>query len=760
MYNELDWVVGARTKIASSVVDKDALEKAFMDQSYGFVANKAGQLFRDPHRLGFEVVFKNDAMTRMVALYAFRLGKRLLYAPVFFLNGTIKGHDLLYRHWIKKFCPSTEEWVQFLIESSENELGQPIARVDAGRMRSAINFASIAGPPAYKTAALRSEWDALLDELSEQRGLPDPVLQNFLVKHAATGALDRLASLIDRSSLFADALLSLPEDTWCPPAEKFAAATSCDTCGEGQPCRCDKSKAKEVPRQGKCEVLDQMPDDPLAKEAEYFYQHGYIMRDKRAAEEMADDMPILDVATGIPGPGKFKVLTPGGDWRTMIAAYEPVEDLRHMESCYSTCGSVGDVSYNYRQQHRPVVVVDVESRHTMVVRNGQDVVIADNEVGELSDLGEVDEIGEDKPTTGAAWRILDAGEGTLSRPFWVHKIDTEGGITVCRCSFSSTNGDNPDFILRINPDAPETSLPEGVIKPTSRFVRVAHKVSDGYAQFPSTQAVPGTVRDFDRWVMSNEGLTKKASLKHEDGLWRLEVDGKYVEDLRRDIHIKLASMGLPAADADRLLTAATKTRQRFYIIKRAFPTRVVDTENFQDSQDSDFGVELETPQQVMLATDTQRVRNATPAIGDAMDPAMGAGPGRRTADPIPQDLMLQVTPEQLADIAKTQKLPNVFEHGAVGSMVRTYDSMAMLETYIPVFDDCIDRLGRALFLFYFKPSDFEKAYGTDDMETQENDFLNAFKVMGDLTLGLLKRRRGTSGGDGQEDLGTSVQYSA
>ena len=740
-----NWAQAARIKRASTV-DKDALEKAFMDQSYGFVANKAGDLFKDPYRLGFEVVFKNDAMTRMVGLYAFRLGKRLLYAPVFFLNGNIKGHDLLYRHWIKKFCPNTPEWVQFLIESSENEVGNPISRAEAGKLRNSVNFASIAAPPVYKSAALRAEWDALLDEMCEQRPI-EPVLGDFMAKHAST-ALDKLARLIDLSVDFADAVASLPEDHWCPPVEK-CACESCAKCGPGQPCKCHKPH-------GKVELYDSLPKDADTKEASAFFRDGYLLRDKRAAEETADQAPTLDAATGIPGPGKFKVMTPGAGWRTMIVAYGAVEDLAYGDD-RGAC-SLPPYEYNKHETHRPVILIDTESNDCATVRKAQDIVVDDSDTDGAGFSGGLREVGEDKPAAGSTWRILDNSTGSLSRAFYVHSVKTVDGVTVCPVSFYTSKADNPDCTIRINPDAPYCSLPECVVNNSARFVRVSSKIKDGYIEYASANAQPGNLRDFDRWVMSHEGLAKKASLRHDYGQWRLEWDGTFIESDRRDVHMKLAAMGLRADTAAALLDQAEARKPAsFWIIKRAFPTRQADRENFYDRHEPLFGVEQEQPQQAMLRTETQRIRNAQPAIGDAMDPAMGYGPGRRTADPIPQDLMLTITPEQLQQVAQTRKLPNVFEHGAIGSMVKTYDSMAMIETYIPAFDDCLDKLGRCLFLFYFKPSDFEKAYGTDDMQTQENDYLNALKVVGDLTLNLLKRRR-TSGPNGTEDTGSAVQY--
>lgn len=110
-------------KRATMQFPDEEIERAFMDQAYGFIQNKAGKLLSDPHRLGFEIVYKNDNSTRMVGIFAFRSDDRLLYAPCFFINGEIKGTDLLYQHDRKLFVPLTERWVDYLLKTQNPSRG-------------------------------------------------------------------------------------------------------------------------------------------------------------------------------------------------------------------------------------------------------------------------------------------------------------------------------------------------------------------------------------------------------------------------------------------------------------------------------------------------------------------------------------------------------------------------------------------------------------------------------------------------------------
>ena len=50
-----------------------------------------------------------------------------------------------------------------------------------------------------------------------------------------------------------------------------------------------------------------------------------------------------------------------------------------------------------------------------------------------------------------------------------------------------------------------------------------------------------------------------------------------------------------------------------------------------------------------------------------------------------------------------------------------------------------DRLGRILFLFYWKHEDFNQRYGSDDVVQMEDRLRNVFKQLGELTLNLKEK---------------------
>mgnify|MGYP003398026846 CR=1 FL=1 len=137
-----------REKVASMTeIDDIDIEKTFSDMASGFVANKVGDLMKDEHRIGFEIVKKNDDNTKLLGVFAFKVDKELIFAPVFFLQGEIKG-PLLYRCDTKQFLPATKEWASYLTERGCRATAFPV-NYTAPDQQSHVLYATILVHSAY-----------------------------------------------------------------------------------------------------------------------------------------------------------------------------------------------------------------------------------------------------------------------------------------------------------------------------------------------------------------------------------------------------------------------------------------------------------------------------------------------------------------------------------------------------------------------------------------------------------------------------------
>lgn len=82
---------------------------------------------------------------------------------------------------------------------------------------------------------------------------------------------------------------------------------------------------------------------------------------------------------------------------------------------------------------------------------------------------------------------------------------------------------------------------------------------------------------------------------------------------------------------------------------------------------------------------------------------------------------------------------HVFDYSAIGGLAKVYDTGTLIDSYIPQFMQAIDRLGRVLFLYYWKNEDFGERYGTSDTVELEDTLRSVFKQFGDLALTLRRK---------------------
>ena len=100
----------------------DQFEQAFADIAYSYLQEKVPNLME--FLVGFEVVDKDDSGAKGLGLFAFKIGDRYLYCPVFFLNAELKPLELL---WLKDkdiFVPLDEDWVSYLLKNKPLVLGE------------------------------------------------------------------------------------------------------------------------------------------------------------------------------------------------------------------------------------------------------------------------------------------------------------------------------------------------------------------------------------------------------------------------------------------------------------------------------------------------------------------------------------------------------------------------------------------------------------------------------------------------------------
>jgi len=110
-------------------------------------------------------------------------------------------------------------------------------------------------------------------------------------------------------------------------------------------------------------------------------------------------------------------------------------------------------------------------------------------------------------------------------------------------------------------------------------------------------------------------------------------------------------------------------------------------------------------------------------------------PGFNLGGEAAMDLQASGLAQQAADTGQKQ----IFDHSAIGGLAKIYDSGAVVDSYLPELLKSLDRLGRILFLFYWKNEEFADRYGAEDLAEMEDMIRGVFKSFGDLVLKLREK---------------------
>lgn len=766
--------------------DDQTMAKAFMDQAYTHVANKAGRLMEDAYRLGFEIVKKNEATSKILAIFAFRVGRELLYVPTFFLNGMIRGTDLLHRYTPKRFVPLNPDWAGYLIDQATNEQGASVPRAEMSRIRDNVRMDRIVWPPMQTKFASadipEGGWEQWIDEVCAQPTDIPLLAPEFMAKSAA--AYQGLIAEIEKSPAVADLLLRhFPEEHFFPEP-KFEV----------------EKKASAPAVALKVHLTAQ---DGIEKAASAgFFDRGYWIEDNRDQEKLAKvALPILEGLATVGQPGTYDVLTSDGRMvRSLVGIQEEIpRDVTAPRDCSVPVPMSGS-SMGYAEQSDAakvpamrVLALDgssLTSSDAGFMIYAQDVVDADNPGIDPKDM-----------KVGSIYCLVFPGGG-LTREFLVRKVESgNGGMKLFTISPWGWSGGQP---LNYNPDADdELCRRAGVINGSYQAIKLQTKPEKPSANEPccgsagefdsvdwtvpaETLGNPATV---DAWLFGQLSL-KKASVQYDKDadLYQIriqpggnvltphEVARELVKqasldpDLysllaeddrisgwepRREIATKLAvCLKVPAVDAEAWLDAAVKSASAEHRIleypeaegamqKRANMLPIQNNPPYELQGDPIHGIPVEFgPQIHNLESQWGNPPDVRMQLGEVRDAAGGV----TNQDGEDSDFIFHMPPDQLAQMAVLQKMPHVLDHGVVGSLAQTYDASAVMDPILNDMERGLDGMGRAIFLLLWKPADFRSMYGADDMPDLENKLTSIFKGLGEVLLDLLKKNRGNSNG--------------
>lgn len=750
--------------------DRQQLEQDFSGLAYAFLKDRAPGLL--PYLVGFEVVESDEDGSRAVGLFGFAVGKSFYYVPAFFLTNQIKGMDLLYSKNDNQFIPLRENWIQHITDKQTIRLGGAPRTETTMADMDRPDFNGMFVPPTpgasaisgmgeglkvgecmqnlcttwnqmQKTAVDMLEHDAVFGEtlagaLASVKGAQHVErtgsdLIDFVVNRGGPAAASKLAMAMTNPEFVKIAcrfydprelLISTFAESLKPKvaAEKKVTVVTATTKYDGKN---NKYQTKLV-RDGF--YIDDKRDD---SEKSNVFKADYVKsvttptcsgryKAYLVEEGLTDACVLFPTYGGLSGvivylPDTKKYFTASNTKVSVSAVVEdsPVPDTR----LYDSAVSIADIKPGNRY-----ILVDKDMNSTAPFKarsvtsdgTGVDSVLSigvDFNTGiKYQDYRNHDYgcspcgpcgYAEDKliPTPGTgklrrsgstymvptdSWRALDLGE----------EAQLENDNIYGNANCNSRPADATDIFTAM--------LKSGCHRMTVQsddnglaYAILLDDIVDSH-QLGYKSACIRMVTHFGLGVEDTEAMLKEAK-----------------SNFKSHRTVKLAQVGMPGIPGQPMEQDPTTGLP---LMQPQYEQMPISVDNGVPMQPSGAGTGIN-----MGGEGAQQSAGGTPmgppADGSSVDPQTMA--------------MMQA--------AGQSGQRQVFDHAMIGTLSKTYDASNMIDSFIPDMMKALDRVGRTLFLFYWKNEDFAERYGAQDLMEVEDQIRAVFKQFGDLILKLKQK---------------------
>lgn len=708
-------------------------EGSFADLAYTYLKDKAPALL--DHIVGFQVIHKNDDETRAAGQFGFLVGDQWMFVPCFFMNGELKGHEVLYLKDQDLFVPLQENWVNYVISKRAQVLGEPspleekdtgIGHPDMGQYaRSPLSagmgkqsstdltgyfvdgeafdvFPGIA-PAAVPPDNERSK------EAAQRLDLPTFLSQN---KEAAELFVRTMA----KSAEFSEAVLSFYDvDDFVSKTFSTKEAACSDTASiVGEP----EGKVEIIVGGSPSDDYSALDDD----EKRTMISDGFVARDSRK-----DTNELYRKDTG------DSFVSPAANDRGIFDLFLSNHEMHPVFICGTplTIGSGKTESS---------IAVSLSGRG-WCLRKPSEFFISQPALTEkqsfedyfdsLAAISTIKKSKENDYFSGPAYMIVTRnGKATL--PFRVMAQRTVNGV-------KEIYTDYPGYIPGVSHayDRVETPASGNDFAMSSRRIVVVDgdecrmkNTGDTLVVTSACKVIkvdaadddkikPGTLTDIDS-VAYRSVKTAGVRIYGGHGSYQVSVNGKLTSPMRKKACVEYLTMQqrLPAAQVVQALSEAESRGHADYVIKYAqgvVPPAIPDPGTYYDG---------EMRNQVQPSVDAQM------GVGMPADPAMGS--------PDPTELMNPNAINTIIEAAESGD-KEIFDTAAVSNLVETMNAPDLIDQYLSDLVIGMDRIGRILFLFYWHNSAFESRYGQEELQELEDTLRDTFRGIGNLVLFMKKK---------------------
>lgn len=744
--------------------DDVPFEQAFSNLAHAYLQDKAPGLM--DHEIGFQLLDRNAENTKAVGVFAFKVGSLWMYAPMFFLNGDLKGHELLYLKNQDMFVPLKENWINYLVNRKPNILGQNVDRNLSQFGQRQPDFTQLSRSPSKFGSAkptLKEMITAVMPALAKTatmntaRALEDMGKQLNLaqfLKEAKLTTIDFLVKSCQHAPQLASALeqfhglsivkAAIDEATRRESATKIASVLS-DAPAVSPAVKGLQIITIDVTMQTK------LPPETTEEDQEKLLRDGVLILDQRDRDNVSIPYNI-QVEKKLFNPtesGLYEILVKPGD----------------VERCYVAVYPQGST-----KREKMVTVVRVDGQPDWLNTRADHVFALSRVEGEEFTKW-FDALPEANSVSGKSSRYMAISKngdttvpfrvlreyGTSGQDTAVYEVHMEdhckyrmpGDIAGC-CYTDPLNYDKYRDGVRIHLNGKKGSKLRAsmgdVYVPTGfKLLKVSKGEDDtdspegqdscGCGESKQPPLMPGSLADAQLELM---GKTAALVVRHNGSTIEIN-DGDRISEKQALIAL-VGTHGL-REDAAREVLKQASIKKRFecrvkYAAPYGAPMMINDAPGAPSMPEPVMGGEtvLNTTTPTQLGID-----QGVPVPGmSAMRTDRSVYNPNPMYDSTPMSRMGDKDLQAVLDAANSGQR-EVFDTAMIGSMLRAVRDDSLVDRYMGELTKGLDKLGRILFMFYWHGDRFSERYGKSDMPELEDSLRNAFEMLGDVILFLKQK---------------------
>jgi hypothetical protein len=765
---ELPPINGFVKKADSSAMGNDTqFEQSFSNLAHAYLKDKAPGLL--DYEVGFELMERNDDNTKAVGIFGFKVGSQWLYAPVFFINGDLKGHELLYLKDQDQFVPLKENWLNYILRRKPASLGKKTDQNMARLGFLSPDLQAFSRPPA-KFASAREDKKEMKEGLKQLAKYActnpefDPkyknqlTLKTFLQKEASRSKeayKQLLTSLLGTCQQFpkmAEAIEKVYGKNFLK--ESVEAYNNIK-----DPSILDDTEVKVATQQKKALTIvvrsfSSSSDGVIGatdKEKKKLITEGVIFNDARSADELAIPYRVQQPTSleNPSNPGVYDLLISPFAMRRVAVFTAPHGPTGRQD--FATVVGLDNDNHNWINSHTGNLFIrdpkdgSQDSPYSLKAKNFQKLFESMEDISKIK--------------SGKIY-IAVSENGDASVPFTVMKeVGESDGTTTYRVSYKDwACQQKPSYLPHVirkkaygDFDMDRLGAPGGghLMYVTSKpGVRI--KAIKGNLYIPGNFKVleladaddnegaitPGSLTDLQHAVYQK---TAGLNVRHSGS--EVMVNGQRFTPEDALIHL-VRDVSMAEKHARIILKEASEKKvvdYRLYkpenagdLIKAAAPGDNIDPSMIGGTSAPAFPVEPTGMEQTLLGSvkSTYPLQQALPAMSNQSLQANSAIYDPRLPDPKTMAIGYN---------AATTGQKEVFDTSMIGSLVKSVRDDNMVDVHLGDLMKGLDKLGRILFSFYWHKDKFEDRYGKKDLPELEDGLRNAFEQLGDLMLFLKQK---------------------